>query len=165
MNTNGENGYLKCRKIACLTQELAAEILEVSVRQLSNYENYHASIGTGLPPDHVVLKMAQCYNTPWLIVDHLRETNILFRSVFKHKHHIDNLALAIMVSQKEMDDIDRAEPQMINALLDGRIDPEEEPAVDRYFDELWDFIDIALNILTNKKIKKHPLRTDAIQNY
>lgn len=57
---------------AGLTQELAAELLHISIRTLSDYENGHTQVA-----DDIVAAMADLYNSPILAWWHLRETSVL----------------------------------------------------------------------------------------
>lgn len=62
------NIYQKARKAALLTQEQAAEQLEISVESVKAYE-----LGGRLPPNATVARMADVYRTPWLAMAHLQE--------------------------------------------------------------------------------------------
>lgn len=67
-----ENLYKLCRTSAGLTQEQAAELLAVSPRTLSDYENDRARV-----PDDVVDAMSRQYKAPLLAWWHLRNTSVL----------------------------------------------------------------------------------------
>lgn len=56
-----ENRYKECRERVGFTQSQAAEMLHVSERSLSDYENNKTKV-----PDDVVLRMTQIYNAPTL---------------------------------------------------------------------------------------------------
>ena len=60
--------YQKARKATPLTQEQAAERLDISVESVKAYE-----LGNRLPPNTTVARMVQIYNTPWLAMAHLQE--------------------------------------------------------------------------------------------
>ena len=72
MRKECENRYKICRNTAGLTQEQAAELLHITTRTLSDYENSRAKV-----PDDVVAFMTECYNAPLLAWWHLKETSIL----------------------------------------------------------------------------------------
>lgn len=72
MQYNCRNYYKICRESAGFTQEYAAELLVVSVRSLSDYEN-----GKTAPADEIVDKMVDIYNTKLLGWWHLRNTSKL----------------------------------------------------------------------------------------
>ena len=66
---NCENHYKLSRQNAGLTQERAAELLELSVRTLSDYENGHVR-----PPDDTVLSMVDTYHCPLLGWWHMKQS-------------------------------------------------------------------------------------------
>ena len=70
------NIYKICRKSAGLTQEAAAERLGISVESLRAYET-----GQRIPPNQVVRLMAILYNAVYLALQHLQETDDLYKSV------------------------------------------------------------------------------------
>lgn len=66
------NLYQKARKTTCLTQEQAAEQLELSTESLKQYE-----LGKRVPPDAVVHRMVDLYGTAWLALEHRKATDTL----------------------------------------------------------------------------------------
>ena len=62
------NIYQRARKTALLTQEQAAEQLDISVESVKAYE-----LGGRLPPNATVANMVELYGTPWLAMAHLQE--------------------------------------------------------------------------------------------
>lgn len=68
MLTNGPNIYQAARKESCLTQEQAAERLEVSETTVKAWEQ-----GTRVPDNETVARMAELYETPWLALEHLKQ--------------------------------------------------------------------------------------------
>ena len=69
MTERSENRYKMSRNSAGLTQEQAAELLHISVRALSDYENGHVR-----PSDDIVLAMVDNYNCPLLGWWHMKQT-------------------------------------------------------------------------------------------
>ena len=67
MLTNGPNIYQAARKEGCLTQEQAAERLDVSDTTVKAWEQ-----GARVPDNETVARMAELYGTPWLALEHLR---------------------------------------------------------------------------------------------
>ena len=61
------NIYQRARKAALLTQEQAAEQLDISVESVKAYE-----LGGRLPPNPIVASMVELYGTPWLAMAHLQ---------------------------------------------------------------------------------------------
>jgi len=72
MSKDCENHYKLCRETARITQEQAAELLHISPRTLSDYENGHTKV-----PDDIVSAMADHYNSPLLAWWHLKHCSIL----------------------------------------------------------------------------------------
>jgi len=68
MNGAHENVYKMGRKYAGLTQEQAAELLNVSVKSVSDYEGERTKV-----PEDVVIAMAKVYGHPALVWIHLQE--------------------------------------------------------------------------------------------
>ena len=69
MLTNGPNIYQAARKEGCLTQEQAAERLEVSETTVKAWEQ-----GARVPDNETVARMAELYGTPWLLLERAFET-------------------------------------------------------------------------------------------
>ena len=72
MKKDCENRYKLCRINAGFTQAYAAELLHISERSLSDYENSKTKV-----PDDVVDAMAEHYNAPILAWWHIKETSVL----------------------------------------------------------------------------------------
>lgn len=66
------NLYQRARKATRLSQEEAAERLELSVESLKQYEG-----GRRVPPDDVVARMVEVYDLPWLALEHSQATDRL----------------------------------------------------------------------------------------
>ena len=69
---NYGNIYKTSRNSAAFTQEHAAEILHISPRTLSDYEN-----GKTIPADDIVKTMSEKYRTPELPYQHMKCTSVL----------------------------------------------------------------------------------------
>lgn len=72
MPGNSRNIYQAARLRAGLTQEQAAEVLNLGVRTLADYE-----IGQRRPPSQTVAQMARAYGSPGLRLEHARDTDEL----------------------------------------------------------------------------------------
>lgn len=164
MNDIGVNIYRFAREKAKITREKASELLDISYKQLGNYEKYCKSIGSGLPPDRMVIRMAVVYQAPWLLFSHWWENNEITRLIFKDCKVVDDLALSILLEQKEMDDVLRAIPDMIEALRDGKLDQEDEAVTNNFIKESLEAAFILISGAFSQKIEKHPLVTGAILN-
>lgn len=67
MDKECRNIYQIARESAGLTQEKASELMDISVESLRAYES-----GRRVPPDHIVIKMIEIYNTQYLAYQHLK---------------------------------------------------------------------------------------------
>lgn len=70
MPKEGKTIYQTARLVANLTQEKAAELLNVSPKSVGAYER-----GETIPPDDIVVSMTKTYQTPWLAYMHLTINN------------------------------------------------------------------------------------------
>ena len=70
------NIYKTARRSAGLTQEAAAERLDLSVESIRAYET-----GQRVPPNDIVERMVECYGLQYLAYQHLKETNALMSRV------------------------------------------------------------------------------------
>ena len=77
MKDSRKSIYRICRDRTGLTQEEAAPKLGVSVRALGSYEAYTLEVGKNMPPEDIVLSMANVYGTPWLPLLHLKENTLI----------------------------------------------------------------------------------------
>lgn len=59
--------YKVARLKAGITQEVASELLHISMKSISDYER-----GKTIPPDDVVCNMVTLYQAPWLAYVHLK---------------------------------------------------------------------------------------------
>ena len=71
-----QNIYQAARMAAGLTQERAAEALTISVESLRLYETDRR-----VPPNCIVARMSDLYNTQYLIIQHVRQADDLARSL------------------------------------------------------------------------------------
>jgi transcriptional regulator with XRE-family HTH domain len=85
MNKQSINLYKSYRVYANLTQEQAASLLHISVRALSDYE-------TGKTPvsNDMAVKMADIYDSPELVSDHIRQLHPAFEQCIPKPFDITN---------------------------------------------------------------------------
>lgn len=114
MKKRCRNIYRIARKSAGLTQEEAAELLNVSPRTLSDYES-----GKSVPPDDVVCRMIEVYKADWLAYKHLKQTEIGNR----YLPNIDStdLAKSVLRLQKEVRDFQVISNEIIDIACQGMI--------------------------------------------
>lgn len=134
------NIYQIARETTGLTQEKASEHLEISVDSLRAYEG-----GKRIPPDHVVIKMIEIYNTQYLAYQHLKTADEVGRTYLPNIE-IRELPSAILRLQKEVTDFLKVKDEMIEITCDGIIDKEEKPRWDAIMKELNDIMDAIMSL-------------------
>ena len=116
-----ENLYKLCRTSAGFTQEAAAELLAISPRTLSDYENDRAKV-----PDDIVDAMSNHYKSPLLAWWHLRNTSVLGKYLpdmvmpQTHGDMIAQLSIAEWRLRQVVDDIQRI-------MENGKVEEHEKP--------------------------------------
>lgn len=135
MAQEGRNIYQIAREAAGLTQEKASELIDVSVESLRAYEGDRRT-----PPDNVVIRMIEIYNTQYLAYQHLKTSAEIGR---KYLPNIDlkDLPSAILRLQKEVSDFLKVRDELVDITCDGVISPEERPRYDRILKELDDIVE------------------------
>lgn len=116
MHGSCRNYYKTSREAAGFTQEYAAELLCVSIRTLSGYENWEA-----VPPDSVVENMTRIYKTKLLGWWHLRQTSSLARECLPEIQPPQTNADIYMQIDFSEDDICVMKRMIKIILADGKI--------------------------------------------
>ena len=116
-----KNYYKQCRENANLSQEQAAELLHVSIRSLSDYEN-----GKTIPPDEVVEMMITIYHTKLLGWLHLRNTSSLAMKCIPEVEKIKSEADIFLHIVFSEDGISEIKTKIKEILEDGKITPDEQ---------------------------------------
>jgi len=138
MQSQCENIYKTARKHAGLTQNEASELLFISPRTLSEYEN-----GRLIPPDDVVAKMVEVYKTPWLAYQHLQSSSMLGQKYLPELDFLD-LSAAVVKLRKELNDVERLNDAIFEIASDGEINEEERITWDRVIKEIREMISASL---------------------
>ena len=128
MHERYPNLYKRARCATRLTQEGAAELLDISVESIKQYEG-----GRRVPPDEVVARMAEVYRLPWLTLEHAKAT--------------DTLGVLPSVEVKPL-------PAAMMIAEDGRIDEDERPAFDRIVADLREIIAAMYQVIYAPDTKK-----------
>ena len=127
MQTDSRNIYKKARMAAGLTQERAAELLDISTRSLADYE-----AGVRMPSNWLVDSMVTVYNTQILAVQHLRNSAQAARDLIPE---VDAMRLpeAVLTLVDAIYDFadDRLDRELIDIARDGVISPDERERFDR----------------------------------
>jgi transcriptional regulator with XRE-family HTH domain len=113
--------YKTGRDHADLTQEKAVEALHVSIRALSDYEN-----GKVVPPDDVVMRMAEVYKYPQLEWLHLYHNNPIGQRILPEYQQCD-LPMATVRFIKEHGDVSDLQRRILAIAADGVITEDEMP--------------------------------------
>lgn len=119
MSNECENLYKICRTSAGLTQEQAAELLAVSQRTLSEYENGRARV-----PDDIVAAMVEVYNSPLIAYYHLKHFSPLGRYLpdIQEPKTNGDMAFQTIIAR---DELDPAVECIKKIVADGIIDRDE----------------------------------------
>jgi len=138
------NIYQIARESTGLTQEKASELMDISVDSLRAYEG-----GKRIPPDKIVIKMIEIYDTQYLAYQHLK-TSAEIGQKYLPNIEIRELPVAILKLQKEVTDFIKCKDLMIEITCDGIIDDDERPQWNQIMKELDD---VAEAIMTLKFAK------------
>ncbi len=115
MYRDGKTLYQTCRKKAGITQEMAAEALNVSIESIGAYERGETPV-----PCDIVVKMASVYDDQSLAIRHMTEVCIIGKQIFNGVR-IQDLQTSLLSLQKEMDDVERLRMPIISSVLSGTI--------------------------------------------
>lgn len=140
------NIYQIARESTGLTQEKSSELLDISVDSLRAYEG-----GKRIPPDKVVIKMIEIYDTQYLAYQHLK-TAAEVGQKYLPNIEIKELPLAILKLQKEVGDFIKCKDSMIEIACDGVIDIDENSQWNSIIKELDDVVE-AIMALKFAKLK------------
>lgn len=147
MNNNCKSIYQLARDIAGLTQKDAAEKIGVSVRSLAGYEALRP-----VPHSDIVKDMVKVYKANWLGYEHLRSTSELGKSCLP-KISFKSIAESVLLFQKEVNDLESINNDMINIACDNVIDHHEKGRWNQVTKEIEDVAGAALALVftQNKK--------------
>ena len=143
MSDNYPTIYQVARKAAGLTQEQAAEALHVSVETVKAWE-----LGGRTPSNTTVAQMCQAYGTPWLALEHLKETaeqlevlpsNITRQALPTAAIVLYNRVMAFGVKYRRTE-------QLLAIAEDGIIDETERPDFDNICRDLDGIVGAALQV-------------------
>lgn len=134
------NIYQIARESAGITQEKAAELLDISVESIRAYEGFKR-----IPPDKVVVNMIEIYNTQYLAYQHLRNSKEDLQN-YLPTIDIKDLPTAILRLQKEVTDFLIVRDELIDITCDGVIDNDERPRYDKILKELDDIAEAIMSL-------------------
>ena len=141
MLTNGPNIYQAARKEGCLTQEQAAERLDVSETTVKAWEQ-----GTRVPDNETVARMAEIYGTPWLALEHMKQAGGAL-GVLPEVTVQSLPTAAITLINRVLDFAERhRDRQLLRIAEDGVIDEQERPDFDAICRDLDGIVGAALQV-------------------
>lgn len=114
-----ENYYKLCRNTAGLSQLDAADLLHISEKSLSDYENGKTKV-----PDDIVDSMAQRYRSPLLAWWHLKNTNMLGKYLpdVAMPQTAGDMAFQVILAQ---DELNLSAGDIKRIMADGKITTDE----------------------------------------
>ena len=135
------NLYQRARKTTCLTQEQAAERLDVSDTTVKAWEQ-----GARVPDNETVARMAELYGTPWLALEHLRSAGSTLGVI--PEVTVQSLpTAAITLINRVLDFAERhRDRQLLRIAEDGVIDEKERPDFDAIVQDLDGIVGAALQV-------------------
>lgn len=131
MQRECRNIYKAARLGAGLSQEAAAEVLDLSVESVRAYET-----GQTVPPNDKVLRMAEAYGSPGLRLEHARATDelgIIPQGAVPQSFEL--LTIQIYTNLMTFAEKHRGQ-QLLQIAADGVIDEDERPLLDEIVAEL-----------------------------
>ena len=137
---NYRNIYQTARELKGLTQEAAAERLDISVDSLGAYEQDRRR-----PPDSTVLRMAQLYDFPYLCYQHIASGELggVLPEVTPTSLEQATMRLVRLIGKfAKSGRLD----QLLEINEDGRITAEERPLHDAIMSELRDITSTYLEL-------------------
>lgn len=124
-----------------MTQEQAAELLNISVRSLADYE-----AGVTIPHGDVVHDMIDIYNAQWLGYEYLRQSTKVGQRCLP-EISTTNLAQSVLALQKESIDVENVKPCMIKIASDGKVEDHEVERWEEVVKEILEMAGAALSVV------------------
>jgi transcriptional regulator with XRE-family HTH domain len=119
MDKECRNIYQIARESAGFTQEKASELMDICVESLRAYEG-----GRRIPPDRIVIKMIEIYNTQYLAYQHLK-TSAEVGKKYLPDIEIEDLSTSILNLQTQIGDYVSCEKLLIKICSDGKVSSDE----------------------------------------
>lgn len=147
MPWSDRNIYQAARKSAGITQERAAEMLNISVESIRAYET-----GLRLPPNEVVDQMIVVYNAQVLAYQHIRESADFARNGIPEITQMDLPVAAMRLINRIYQFADKHQDrELMKIAEDGTIDSSERQKFDEITDELTEIVRAALELRCSKQ--------------
>lgn len=148
MDKKCPNLYQRARLSAGLTQERAAELLNLSPESLKQYEG-----GRRIPPDETVARMVEVYSCPWLALEHAQATDMLgvMPEVTPRP-----LPMASIALRNRLQDATGRLDALLRIAEDGVIDEAERPEFDSIVVELRETMAAIYQVIYSGAKKERP---------
>ena len=137
---NNRNIYQTARELKGLTQEAAAERLDISVESLGAYEQDRRR-----PPDSTVLRMAQLYDFPYLCYQHIASGELGGALPDVQAKPLEQATMRLVRLIGKFAKSGRLD-QLLEINEDGQITADERPLHDAIMAELRDIIATGLEL-------------------
>lgn len=134
------NIYQIARESAGITQEKAAELLDISVESIRAYEGFKR-----IPPNKVVVKMIEIYDSRFLAYQHIKNSSEDLQEYIPNIN-IKDLPTAILRLQKEVTDFIKVRDELVDITCDGIIDDTEKPRYNKILKELDDIVEAIMSL-------------------
>lgn len=136
------NIYKTARRAAGLTQEAAAERLDISVESIRAYER-----GMRIPPNDVVARMAVTYNNLALGYEHVRSTDDLMAAIIPQLEHRSMMEVVVRLYNRMNRFASRRRvDRLLEMAEDGTIDGEEQQEFTDILADIREIIQIGLEL-------------------
>lgn len=130
MAVDCQNIYKNARKSAGMTQEKAAQLLNVSVDSLRDYEQSQRPV-----PSDVASAMCDVYQAPYLAVQHLRRSSELGKRVVP-EIQLKDLPEAVLSVLAAVQRFIVKRDAMIEIVADGKIEEDEQAEWNEIMDRM-----------------------------
>lgn len=145
MAVDCQNIYKNARKSAGMTQEKAAQLLNVSVDSLRDYEQSQRPV-----PSDVASAMCDVYQAPYLAVQHLRRSSELGKRVVP-EIQLKDLPEAVLGVLAAVQRFIVKRDAMIEIVADGKIEEDEQAEWDEIMDRMNNLFVAMANMHRNLK--------------
>lgn len=149
MAVDCQNIYKNARKSTGMTQEKAAQLLNVSVDSLRDYEQSQRPV-----PSDVASAMCDVYQAPYLAVQHLRRSSELGKRVVP-EIQLKDLPEAVLSVLAAVQRFIVKRDAMIEIVADGKIEEDEQAE----WNEIMDRMNNLFVAMANMRFSKGGRRT------
>lgn len=143
MDKQYRNIYQIARESKGITQEKASELMDISVDSLRVYES-----GRRVPPNHIVAKMVEIYDTQYLAYQHIKADEV--GKCILPDINIKNLSACILSVHTEIKDFLKLEDSLMEIGADDKVDKTEIDTFSKAVKELDDIVKAIMELKFSK---------------